>query len=92
MDIVIHDDNQVVFGRNEEYPRLYLRYAEIYLNDLIRCTGYIYLNEIYKYLDAKWDPNNDNVCIRSCIEFVVFYIAEHDDNLCNKLIVSLREL
>ena len=43
---------------------VFIRQQEIYLNDLLKTRGYIYLNTIYETLGIKWDPDRNNVCFR----------------------------
>lgn len=34
-----------------------------YIRDRIRLKGYIYLNEIYDFFGARWDPHDSNDCL-----------------------------
>lgn len=43
----------------------FLKSMEMYMNDLIRCRGYIYLNQIYEMLEIKWNPKDENPCIEN---------------------------
>ena len=57
----------------------FLHAMELHLNTIIEHRGYIYLNQIYESLDVKWNPDDENPCIKNDgvdrprrIEFEIF--------------------
>lgn len=43
--------------------RMWIAHEELYLNDLLKARGYLYLSTIYEGLGIKWDPEWENYCL-----------------------------
>ena len=54
-----------LWSTDRAYNMAFLKHMEVYMNDLIRYRGYIYLNQIYEMLGIGWDPKNENPCIEN---------------------------
>lgn len=68
----------------------FLKNAEHHLNTIIQYRGYVYLNQIYEHLGIKWNPEDENICIKNdntdqnaFIEFKVF------PNLKNSFLINI---
>ena len=57
------DTSTEFYGKDDAFDMLFLRTREIYLNDLLRTQGYVYLNYIYETLGLCWNPKWENSCI-----------------------------
>ena len=55
------DENAVGWSKNHENNLVYLIHQKHYFEDLFKCRGYMYLNNIYESLGIKWDPTRENV-------------------------------
>lgn len=60
---IIFDSSCFGWSTLEERNLMVIRQQEIWLNDLLRRKGYVYLNEIYEAFGVKWNPKDQNDCI-----------------------------
>lgn len=81
---ITYDSKNSTWEDNKEYNHLFLLVQERYIRDLLRTRGYIYLNQIYELVGAKWNPDDDNPCfkydgvnLKKLIEFELF---DQEDN------------
>lgn len=49
----IFDETNVNFYPNDEYSTFFIRSAQQHFNDLLRTQGFIFLNDVLKYLGLK---------------------------------------
>lgn len=48
---------------DRDYNRVLIAQQELYLNNLLKVRGYMYLSTIYESLGVKWDPEWENLCL-----------------------------
>lgn len=65
MKTILFNETCAAWSKFPEVTITYLRLQRDYLNNLLIARGYLYLNEIYEALGAKWNPDDENVCYRS---------------------------
>lgn len=90
------DSNSHYWENESGVNHLFLQITENTINDRIRYNGYIYLNQIFELLGIRWDPNDENPCIRNDgagrRQFVVFDIWECKSDLSIEInIVDYRK-
>lgn len=58
--------------------------TENFINEFIRCYGYMYLNQICERLGVGWNPDDENPCIRTDkydrVMFVEFELFDQPNN------------
>ena len=73
------------WSRDASANLLYLKNVQAYFNDRLRIRGYVFLNEVYEYLNLPiiqegqyigwyYDPNDEN--LHNCVDFGIYDI--HD--------------
>lgn len=87
-DFIVFDKSSLGWNNGDEEEILwYLRCKKEYINGLLMCRGYIYLNQIYESLGVKWDSTRMNTCIRyndnNHIEFHITKKLEENYYLIN---------
>lgn len=50
---------------DREYNYMFLRTHEEFINDTVRYRGYMYLNQICETLGIKWNPDDENPCVKN---------------------------
>ena len=65
MKTILFDETCTGWTKFVDANVLYLGLQRDYLNDLLIARGYVYLNDIYESLGAKWNPDDENICYRS---------------------------
>lgn len=71
LKIVSFDEYNPNWVKSREYNILFLHCALDHINGIIKNRGYIYLNQIYETLGAKWNPDWDNPCVRHDEKLIV---------------------
>lgn len=80
-----YDQGQSGWSRDASANLLYLRNTQAYFNDRLRLRGYVFLNEVYEYLNYPpiqegqylgwyYDPEDES--LHNCIDFGIYDI--HD--------------
>ena len=60
------------WSRNDRSNEHFLNTQMDYIRDLVKHRGYVYLNQIYEILGAKWDTRIDNLCVEDpCFTSVI---------------------
>ena len=80
---ITFDSNNHNWENSREYNVVFLMTVERYLNDIIRHRGYVYLNEIYEKLNVRWNPGDENPCIKNdmCrLAYIQFEILDKPNN------------
>ena len=81
---IMFDSNSKEWTDNRDHTHMFLLCAERHINDTIRFGGYIYLNQIYEHLGIKWNPDDNNPCIKNDgvnrIAFIQFEVFDKPDN------------
>ena len=62
---IYFDKNCVYWSNDDKMNEHFLNCQADYIRELVRNRGYIYLNQIYEILGAKWEPRYDNQCIEN---------------------------
>lgn len=62
LTIAFNQQTSVYAEQSNEVNLMIIRHNELYINDLLRFQGYVYLNQIYELLGVKWNPEWDNLC------------------------------
>lgn len=62
MKTIIFDQDCSAWCRRSEANRTYLDMQILCLKEILKTRGYIYLNQVYEALGARWNPDDDNVC------------------------------
>ena len=63
--IIFSKDTSLKYNsRDQDYNRYFLKEAFKNLELSFDCYGYLYLNKVYEYLMAKWNPSNENVVFK----------------------------
>ena len=69
IDSIKFDKKSKEWNDTPEWNECFIQLEERYFNTIITALGYIYLNDIYEMFDVKWNPDNNNQCIRKPITF-----------------------
>ena len=56
------DKNSVYWEKEYEFNKLFVRSQQMYIQDLDKMKGYIYLSTIYDMFGLMWDPYKENIC------------------------------
>jgi hypothetical protein len=59
------DETCVGWNKSIEWTRMFLEVQRNYIYEKLQRRGYMYLNDIYEGLGAKWDPEEENICYRA---------------------------
>lgn len=62
MKAIVFDETCKGWSEISETTELYLRLQRDYLNDLLITVGYLYMSDIYRIFDMKWNPKDKNIC------------------------------
>lgn len=81
------DKNNIHWEDDEEYNHMYLMMAECHMNDFIRHRGYIYLNQICEELGVRWNPDDENPCVRNDGSFVRLWLSSKSDD--NSILIHI---
>ena len=68
---IYFDKNCAYWSNDNKMNELFLNCQTDYIRDLVKHRGYIYLNQIYEILGAKWEPRYENHCIENAYFTVV---------------------
>lgn len=83
---IMFDEMNPNWNKSRERNIMFLKITEDYINRVIRCRGYRYLNQIHEDLGARWNPNDENPCIRNDgvdrIAFIQFELFDKLNNTC----------
>lgn len=60
--MLFNQDTSVYSEPDEVFNLHFVRSKQIYLNELLRARGYVYMNQIYETLGLRWDPERENRC------------------------------
>lgn len=61
--ILFNHNTSVNAENNRERNLMFLKSTAMYINELLRVRGYVYLNQINEMFGLAWDPTRDeNVC------------------------------
>lgn len=52
---IIFDKSNPNWSQDKEMNLMFIRHTENFLNDLLKNRGYVFLMDIYEFLDAKFD-------------------------------------
>lgn len=77
------DKTSSAWTRDREFNDMFLLRIERFINDIIYDRGYIYLNQIYEMLGLKWNPEDENPCIRKHgeqLRFMEFELFHQSNN------------
>lgn len=86
---IIFDSSCYGWSTLEERNLMFIRQQEIWLNDLLRRKGYVYLNEIYEAFGVKWNPKDRNDClVYTGAEYLEFDISNAADENSISIVVS----
>lgn len=78
-DSVVFDKDNANYNSNSSwYNFRFLRSIEFALQIQLYKNGYLYLNQVYEMLGAKWDPENTNYCFKSDSNNIRFETFEND--------------
>lgn len=62
--MTIYFDKECCYWSSDDRRNEYFLNTQIdYVRDLVKHRGYVYLNQIYEILGAKWDTRIDNLCV-----------------------------
>ena len=60
--MLFNQDTSVYAEPDEVFNLHFVRSNQVYLNELLRARGYVYMNQIYEILGFGWDPERENRC------------------------------
>lgn len=81
MKTIIFDESCTGWSINDDLNRMFLEVQKAHIIDKFLYRGYIYLNEIYDILGARWNPHDENtVWINKGCGFK-FKIEQIDENV-----------
>ena len=80
MHTIAFNERCLGWTENMETNKFYLIHNFHYLSELFSARGYLYLNQIFEQIGAPWNPDWENVCFRSKIDFAydIQYIEDAD--------------
>lgn len=58
------DKNNPNWTNNHDCNMMFLRATELHLNAVIQSRGYVYKNQIFEQLGLKWNPEDENPCLK----------------------------
>lgn len=59
----VFDENSPCYDKmNDDVNLMVVKYRAMYLCDLLKAKGYLYMNEIYEQFGVKWNPEGNNPC------------------------------
>lgn len=61
MKTIIFDKNALYWDEDADYIREFLRVRGNHLKNLLKCRGYLYLNQIHEKFGIWWDPSWENI-------------------------------
>ena len=61
---ILFEKSSALWEDDETFNRILLKSNELYLNNLLKYRGYLYMNQIYEHLGIAWDANCRNSCIK----------------------------
>ena len=61
--ITFNQNTSVYAFDSREFNIKYIAQQELYVNDLLKVRGYVYINQIYELFGVKWDPQRENLCL-----------------------------
>ena len=62
--MTIYFDKECHYWSSDDISNEYFLNTQIdYVRDLVKHRGYVYMNQIYEMLGAKWDTRINNLCI-----------------------------
>lgn len=64
MKTIMFDESCAGWSKNVEWNKMFLNVQREYIYEKLQHRGYMYLNDIYEGLGAKWNPEEENVCYR----------------------------
>lgn len=64
LETVLFDYTNPNWTNERDYCVIFLRQVEHHINKFLKRRGYLYLNQIYEALCVKWNPDDENPCIR----------------------------
>lgn len=67
MKTIRFDEHCVGWNKSIDWNRSFLNVQRDYIYEKLHRRGYMYLNDIYEGLGAKWNPEEENIC----------YLAKH---------------
>ena len=78
-DSIVFDKDNINYDSDSLWFNFeFLRSVEFVLRNQLHKNGYLYLNQVYEMLGAKWDPENTNYCFKSDSNDICFEIFEND--------------
>jgi hypothetical protein len=87
---IVFDEKSSFWSDNRDYNLLFIRTQEMYINDIIRYRGYIYLNQICEILGVEWNTEEENLCvIKDSDSRVTFIESETFYQPNNSLLVNI---
>ena len=79
MITIMFDRSCIGWTKYPEFNRAFLTQQNCYILETLSRRGYMYLNEIYETLGAKWNPNDENICWHGRPIWFEFEPAEGSD-------------
>lgn len=62
MITIMFDGSCAGWSKWRELNQAFLRQQKAFLTAKLQHRGYVYLNEVYESLGAKWNPKDENIC------------------------------
>lgn len=87
---IAFDEKASAWTPNREVNIMFLRTTEKYVNEIVMRRGYIYLNQIFEQLGVKWDPDDENPCIRNDTSRLASVLFETFDMPNDRLLVHIH--
>ena len=79
MKTIIFDENCVGWTGDPDFDRMLLDHQIVYLRDLCRFKGYLYLDKVYNAFGVAWNPDDENICYRESKGGINFKVEPIND-------------
>lgn len=87
---ITFDEYASAWTANREFNVMFLRTSERYINEIAMRRGYVYLNQIFEQLGVRWNPDDENPCIRNDTARLVSVLFETVDLPNNRLLLYIH--
>ena len=82
--VIVFDKYTSVFAETDQwYNELFVKQKVVFIKDLLKFRGYVYLNQVYEMLGVKWNPEEENICYiydeKTPVEFRFFIDGKRFD-------------
>ena len=87
---IVFDENSSSWEKmNFEFNKLYARSQLIFIRDIYKVRGYMYLNTIYEDFGLIWNPYDENTCWIYERDGELELSIQYDEQSCSQIIIEV---